>query len=171
MRRAFSIQLPEKHSQQSIELEHDLRSSNFGAPGPDNRDQIHSSGRVPLPGPAKGFPQTPPHPIPGHGGAHLASHGETQARRLRIGSTPTHEQQPGSGNTAPLFEARPEVAGGEQAGPAGEAFPPRPGWICRRQTVRRSRPLRRLRESTFRPFLVRMRSRNPWVFLRRRLLG
>jgi hypothetical protein len=39
------------------------------------------------------------------------------------------------------------------------------------ETVSRLRPLARRRFSTIRPFLVRMRTRNPWVRRRRRLLG
>ena len=41
----------------------------------------------------------------------------------------------------------------------------------RDHTDSRLRPLRRRRERTARPCRVRMRSRKPWVFLRRRLLG
>ena len=39
------------------------------------------------------------------------------------------------------------------------------------QTLTRARPLRRRAASTARPALVRMRSRNPCVFARRRLFG
>ena len=38
-------------------------------------------------------------------------------------------------------------------------------------TVSRFRPLARRRLSTIRPFLVDIRTRNPWVFFRRRVLG
>jgi hypothetical protein len=38
-------------------------------------------------------------------------------------------------------------------------------------TVSRLRPLARRRFSTIRPFLVAMRTRNPWVFARRRVFG
>ena len=49
----------------------------------------------------------------------------------------------------------------------------RPKRPCHRssETVRRFRPLARRRFSTWRPSLVAMRTRNPWVFLRRRLFG
>src|SRR2546422_6671720 len=40
-----------------------------------------------------------------------------------------------------------------------------------RQTVSRLRPLARRRFNTFRPPLVFIRSRNPWVFFRRRTFG
>jgi hypothetical protein len=40
-----------------------------------------------------------------------------------------------------------------------------------RQTVSRLRPLRRREARTARPALVLIRTRNPWVFLRRRLFG
>jgi hypothetical protein len=40
-----------------------------------------------------------------------------------------------------------------------------------RQTVRSLRPLRRRAEMMARPARVRMRSRKPWVFARRRLFG
>ena len=39
------------------------------------------------------------------------------------------------------------------------------------ETVSRFRPLARRRFSTMRPFLVRIRTMNPWVRLRRRRLG
>lgn len=45
-----------------------------------------------------------------------------------------------------------------------------PRW-SRGHTARRLRPLRRRRESTARPCRVRIRTRKPWVFLRRRLFG
>jgi hypothetical protein len=38
-------------------------------------------------------------------------------------------------------------------------------------TARRLRPLARRRFSTWRPFLVAIRTRNPWVFFRRRRFG
>jgi len=39
------------------------------------------------------------------------------------------------------------------------------------ETVRRFRPLARRRARTMRPFLVDIRTRKPWVFARRRVLG
>jgi hypothetical protein len=39
------------------------------------------------------------------------------------------------------------------------------------QGISLRRPLARRRASTLRPFLVAMRARNPWVRLRRTLLG
>jgi len=46
------------------------------------------------------------------------------------------------------------------------AAPPRSA-----QTARRARPLSRRADRTARPARVRMRSRKPWVFARRRLFG
>jgi hypothetical protein len=44
-------------------------------------------------------------------------------------------------------------------------------WAWPGQTLTRPRPLRRRAERIARPALVRMRSRNPCVFARRRLFG
>lgn len=51
------------------------------------------------------------------------------------------------------------------------AKPPRRDLPYHDQALRRLRPLRRRRERIARPFLVFMRARKPWFFLRRRLLG
>jgi hypothetical protein len=61
-----------------------------------------------------------------------------------------------------VLEQRLELgAGGEPLGPAQPA----------RYTVSRFRPFARRRFNTFRPPVVLIRSRKPWVFLRRRTLG
>ena len=77
--------------------------------------------------------------------------------------TPCHVQHQRGGRRTSSSPDR-----GGEVGPAAHA-------VVRRQhegqAARRARPLRRREERIERPARVRMRSRNPWVLARRRLLG
>ncbi len=104
--------------------------------------------------PRPGSPRSPPWPA--HRGR-AAPAGGRSARAGRPGRrrAPPRRSPPAAASW-PLREAsRITVAWGERAG----------------QTLTRVRPLRRRAARTARPALVRMRSRNPCVFARRRLFG
>src|SRR4030095_15558834 len=89
-----------------------------------------------------------------------AAHGEPNARRLGR-SPPQHDERRAIDPAASLEERREFRAG---VHPLASRKAPR-------YTVSRLRPLARRRLSTLRPPFVLMRSRNPWVFARRRRFG
>src|SRR5690606_40792865 len=66
-------------------------------------------------------------------------------------------------------EDRLELSGGQQTLFPTEVSTHHPFRMS--QTVRRLRPLARRRDRTWRPFLVAMRARKPWVRARLRVLG
>jgi hypothetical protein len=111
-------------------------------------------GYAPPPGPPRGSRRIPPgpaHPGPGASADGLsAAPGRTGHRLGRPGRTP-----PGAASVRPREASSITAAKGDCAG----------------QTLTRARPLRRRAARTARPALVRMRSRNPCVFARRRLFG
>ena len=104
--------------------------------------------------------QTPPRAIPLDGAADLTTHGEAGSARLGR-RAPEHDHGRPVNSFAPLEERLDVGAGGQ----------PFATWKAARQTVSRFRPFARRRLRTLRPPLVFIRSRNPWVFFRRRTLG
>jgi hypothetical protein len=109
---------------------------------------------------SKRLTQTPPRAITLDGVAQLSAHGEPHARRL-VGVAPEHDERRTVDAFAPLEECLKIGASGQSLS-SGESAG---------QTVSRFRPFARRRFNTFRPPLVFMRSRNPWVLARRRRLG
>jgi len=95
-----------------------------------------------------------------HGPADLPTHGEAGPPRLRR-RAPEHDHRRPVNSLAPLEERLKFSAGRQPFAPRKPA----------RQTVSRFRPFARRRLSTFRPPLVFIRSRKPWVFFRRRTFG
>src|SRR5205807_5700912 len=79
--------------------------------------------------------------------------------------THVHHQPSGSPATA-LAQHTPELPGGGQPVPGLTALS-----LASAYAERRARPLCRRRAITARPARVRIRIRNPWVFLRRRVFG
>jgi len=102
-----------------------------------------------------GSPQTPGH---GHSEAHGSGNRSRQQKQLEM--APGHADPGG----VALFEF-PSLP---KAVAAGEDLPPGRAWI---HTESLLRPLRRRADRTARPERVRIRTRNPCVRLRRRLLG
>jgi len=94
------------------------------------------------------------------GVAQLSAHREPDARWL-VGVAPQHDERRTVDAFAPLEERLKIRACGQPLSSRESA----------RQTVSRFRPFARRRFNTFRPPFVFMRSRNPWVFARRRRLG
>src|SRR5207249_11296870 len=95
-----------------------------------------------------------------HGAPHLPAHRKPGAARLGR-RTPEYDHGRPVNSFAPLEERLKFSAGGQPFAsrkPAG-------------QTVSRFRPFARRRLRTFRPPLVFIRSRKPWVFFRRRTFG
>src|SRR6185295_15187737 len=87
-----------------------------------------------------------------------------------------HQRKEASGNAAPAalhaieLISRPEPCRATKLHRHSAERPPEPE--CQDvETVSRFRPFARRRLSTMRPFLVLMRTRNPWVRRRRRRLG
>lgn len=66
---------------------------------------------------------------------------------------------------------RPSCPGATTDGRGEVRAPPHPGRVRQNQALSLSRPLRLRAASTARPARVRMRSRKPCVFARRRLFG
>src|SRR5262249_24917615 len=117
-------------------------------------------------GAAKNLAQTPPDSIARDRAADAARDRDSQPRPGVAGEKEKLDVSPGSaypGGVA-LFEF-PAFA---EAAVPGEALG---DGRARVHTVSLWRPLRRRAEMTARPDRVRMRTRNPWVRLRRRLLG
>jgi len=115
------------------------------------------------------MPQPPPDPIPHHRGANCPAHHKAHARRLRrIGN---YQQMTGEqwapGPAAALRRGR-EIGSPPHSRCRREHCP---SAAAARQTLTRERPFRRLAERIARPARVRMRSRKPCVFARRRLFG
>ncbi len=100
------------------------------------------------------------------------------SRRTRPGPAHPGQGAPAGGRSA--VPGRPGRRPGppRRIPPAAASAPPREAPAitaaqggCAGQTLTRARPLRRRAARTARPALVRMRSRNPCVFARRRLFG
>jgi len=123
------------------------------------------------------FPDLALDPVPGDGPSgcfHGDSH--TQPRACFAGAGEDHKKSVRRSATAfenpgeitlepePVRAPEPGIACG--SGPLGHLRLP-----ASRQGVSCARPLARRRARIWRPFLVAMRARNPWVRLRRRLLG
>ena len=139
-------------SQQRLE-----RRRQGGRPADDHERRAGRSGRASRP---KGLTQTSPCPIALDGVAQLSAHREPDARRL-VGVAPQHDERRTVDAFAPLEERLKIRSSGQPLSSRESAG----------QTVSRFRPFARRRFNTFRPPFVFMRSRNPWVFARRRRLG
>jgi len=116
------------------------------------------------------WPQAAADPVPHHRDSHCPAHHEPGPRRYVL-VTGRHEQVPGQ-----QLPAGPPAMADRQR----EITPPPHPGRCRKhqrlrarpgQTLTRARPLRRRAARIARPALVRMRSRKPCVFARRRLFG
>ena len=104
--------------------------------------------------------QPAPRAVALHRATNLASDGKARAPRA-FTRTPEDDQRRSLDSLALLKERLELGAAGE---PFGTAEPPF-------YTVSRFRPFARRRFKTFRPPLVFIRSRKPWVFFRRRTFG
>jgi hypothetical protein len=107
-----------------------------------------------------GLAQAAPCSVSLDGTPDLPTHGESGASRL-VRRSPEYDHRRPINSLAPL-EERLKISA------ASQPFAPRkPAG----QTVSRFRPFARRRLRTFRPPLVFIRSRKPWVFFRRRTFG
>jgi len=126
-------------------------------------------------------PEPSADPVTHHRRAYSTAHDEADPGGL-TGTLP-HQQVPDqqrSADPAAIADRRLELQptahprGCRQHGPSppgGKHCDSRFGRARAAQTLTRARPLRRRAASTARPARVRMRSRNPCVFARRRLFG
>lgn len=110
--------------------------------------------------------KSPLHLVADDGSAHPLAHHDTSASRRRaVIENRMHAQQPG----------RTAVSGPERRREVGSRTQAAGSWehvvSGATQAARRLRPLRRRPARMARPARVRIRSRNPWVFARRRLFG
>ena len=128
-----------------------------GRPPDDHHPGLRGSG---IPACTVRLAQPAPSTVALDGVLDLAAHGESNARRL--GRFPPQHDERRAIDPAASLEERLEFSAGGQPLASGEAT---------RYTVSRLRPLARRRLSTLRPPFVLMRSRNPWVFARRRRFG
>jgi hypothetical protein len=111
-------------------------------------------GYAPLPCPPRGSRRIPRGPA--HPGQGAPADGRSEAPgRTGHRPGPPRRTPPGAASARPREASPITAAKGDCAG----------------QTLTRARPLRRRAARTARPALVRMRSRNPCVFARRRLFG
>src|ERR1022692_1049 len=122
--------------------------------------------------------EPPPDPVAYHRRADLAAHDEADSGRLTAArphqQVTDHERAPGP---AALVDRHGELgptahpSGGRQHRPSPPHRQAPRGRDGAAQTLTRARPLRRRAARTARPARVRMRSRKPCVFARRRLFG
>jgi len=123
-------------------------------------------------------------PVPDDRAAHLPRGGDSQPAVTERVRSRHHRHQPPANPLAVLVDAQklgaaPNPAGGRKRAQLrfGRIFPghlgnrPESAGYDPVDTLNRFRPLARRRFNTRRPPLVAMRTRNPWVFLRRRLFG
>ena len=111
-------------------------------------------GYAPPPGPRHGSRRSPPGP------AHPGQGAPADGRSAAPGRT---GRRPGPSRRTPPDAASAQLREASAITAAKNG--------CAGQTLTRARPLRRRAARTARPALVRMRSRNPCVFARRRLFG
>ncbi len=113
--------------------------------------------------PAHQLTKTPLHLVPGHRRTNCPADHETHPGRLRLASVRPDEQvahHTGPARTGPGAYGRPELGAVTH-----------PGLGRQDQALSRSRPLCLRAARTARPARVRIRSRKPCVFARRRLFG
>ena len=118
--------------------------------------------------PAEDLPNPTPEAVAHDGTARALAHGNSDARPLRVLSGEKKQLKMASGNPDPGGIALFEFSSLSKAVVAEEGLPHGRAWA---HTESFLRPLRRRAESTARPDRVRIRTRNPCVRLRRRLLG
>ena len=118
-------------------------------------------------------PQRPTDPVANDRRPDRAAHDEADPRRLI--ASPAHEQVSGqqrSPGPAAVADRSGEIPAMTHPHAGGQHRISPPGLRhSRAQTLTRARPLRRRAARIARPARVRMRSRNPCVFARRRLFG
>ena len=102
------------------------------------------------------------------GAARSFPHGDSEAAALRVAARQKEQQQVTSGHADAGDVALFEFSSLSKAVVPGKRFPDGRAWA---HTESLFRPLRRRAESTARPDRVRIRTRNPCVRLRRRVLG
>jgi hypothetical protein len=118
--------------------------------------------------------------IPLHGSPQLLGCGDPEPRLIGLLGQQKYRHQPAMGaNTAVVdlleflspFQAAVCAEAAIHGRPDTDGLTLRPTAGQREDTVSRFRPFERRRLTTRRPFLVLMRTRNPWVRRRRRLFG
>jgi hypothetical protein len=114
--------------------------------------------------PAHQLTKTPLDAVSGHRRAHRPAHHESYPGRLAVMDSVSPHQQV-------THHARPTCADPGTHGQRELRAPAHPGLRRQDQALSRSRPLRLRAARTARPARVRMRSRKPCVFARRRLFG
>jgi hypothetical protein len=129
---------------------------------------VAGAGGQGLPIPAKNLSQPAPETIADDGASHPARHRNPESGVPRHFSPEQEHLEQAARNSDAGCVALLEFPSFSKAVVAGERFPADRTWI---HTVSRLRPLRRRAEMTARPERVRIRTRNPWVRFRRRLLG
>jgi len=116
------------------------------------------------------FPDAPLEAIPGYGIADLAAHGDPYAHG-RTGRLGPEDDETGGLDLAPLPGYPQEVRSFQEPFMLRKAGHVARPYLAAMVTASRFRPLARRRLMTSRPFLVDMRTRNPWVLFREVLLG
>ena len=115
--------------------------------------------------PAENIPYPASSLVSDHGVADLPAERDAKTAVAEL-VRENEEDEVATGDSHPLGINRFELPAMMEPVVPGEPFRP-----CNAQTVNLFRPLARRRLSTRRPFAVLIRSRNPWTFFRRLLLG
>lgn len=116
----------------------------------------------------KDFPHAPAQAVARHGTAGPLADRDSKARGPSVSARKKKKLEVASGRTDPGGVALFEFSSLSKAVVPGERLGDGRTWV---HTESLLRPLRRRAERTARPDRVRIRTRNPWVRLRRRLLG
>jgi hypothetical protein len=135
--------------------------------GLDVDDDLEPRRKVPA-APPEDLPNPAPKAVAHDGSPGSPAHGDPDAGILRVLAGEEKQLQMTSGHADPGGVALFEFSSLSKAVVPGESLPHNRTWA---HTESLLRPLRRRAESTARPDRVRIRTRNPCVRLRRRLLG
>ncbi len=114
------------------------------------------------------LPNAPAQAIARHRASGPPANRDSEARGLSVSARKKKKLEVASGRADPGGVALFEFSSLSKAVVPGERLGDGPAWV---HTESLLRPLRRRAERTARPDRVRIRTRNPWVRLRRRLLG
>jgi hypothetical protein len=114
------------------------------------------------------FPHAPAQPVARHGASGPLAHGDPETRVSAVSARKKKKLQMASGRADPGGVALFEFSSLSKAVVPGKRLGDGRTWV---HTESLLRPLRRRAERTARPDRVRIRTRKPWVRLRRRLLG
>jgi hypothetical protein len=139
-----------------------------GSPLPGN-DAVISRGEQGFVVPVK-FPDQPFKAIPCHGVADLAADGNSDANGCLGRFGPDDNKERGL-DFAPLAGYPQEIRSFQEPFLPGKTGHLSGSYLAAMLTANRFRPLARRLLMTSRPFLVDMRTRNPWVLFREVLLG